>query len=99
MRLSLIVVVSALALSATAAGRDSSVQSVHRATSASALHAPALVVYRRRSHDAPGYIFLAPKGGSGQQQQGPEIVDDRGRPVWLDRTNGGEGEGFRVQSF
>jgi len=86
MRVSLIVVVSALALSATAAGRESSVQSVHRATS-SALHAPALVVYRRSSHDAPGYIFLAPKGGSGQQ--GPEIVDDRGRPVWCDPTNGG----------
>ena len=99
MRVSLIVVVSALALSATAAGRESSVQGVHRARSASALHAPALVVYRRSSHDAPGYIFLAPKGGSGQQQQGPEIVDDRGRPVWFDPTNGGEADDFRVQSY
>ena len=97
MRVSLIVVVSALALSATAAGREGSVQGMHRATSATALHAPALVVYRRSSHDAPGHIFVAFKEGSGQQ--GPEIVDDRGRPVWFDPIPSGEADDFRVQSY
>ena len=48
--------------------------------------APSLAVQRRSSSDAPGYIFVAPKGGTGQQ--GPEIFDDRGRPVWFDPMTG-----------
>jgi hypothetical protein len=96
-RVSLIVVVSALALSATAAARETSAQGVHRHTASQALRAPPLAVFRRSSRDAPGYIFLASKGGSGQQ--GPEIVDDRGRPVWFDPIPSGEADDFRVQSY
>jgi hypothetical protein len=59
------------------------------------LGAPRLVVRRRSSLDAPGYIFIAPK--QGQTAHGPEIVDERGRPVWF--HPGGEASDFRVQGY
>jgi len=60
---------------------------------------PRPVVLRRSALDAPGYIFIAPKREAGAKQ-GPEIVDDRGRPVWVDPIAGGEQAGdFRVQSY
>ncbi len=36
-----------------------------------------------QAHDdtAPGYIFLAPKRGTGQD--GPMIIDGDGQPVWF----------------
>jgi hypothetical protein len=46
-----------------------------------ALRAPRLTVLKRSPRDAPGYVFLAPKTGLGRH--GPEIVDDKGRPVWF----------------
>jgi outer membrane protein assembly factor BamB len=61
----------------------------------SALPPPRLVVHHRSSRDAPGYIFIAPK--QGQTAQGPEIVDEQGRPVWF--QPGGEASDFRVQSY
>ena len=51
------------------------------AEQATALGAPRLYVLKRSPNDAPGYIFLAPKEGQGRH--GPEIVDDRGRPIWF----------------
>ncbi len=92
MRLSLIVV-AVCALSVGAAARETSAQTAHVLT----FRAPPLAVYHRSSRDAPGYIFLAPKGGAGQQ--GPEIVDDRGRPVWFSPVSSGEADDFRVQSY
>jgi arylsulfotransferase ASST len=61
--------------------------------------APGLRVFEQSSLDAQGYIFIAPKTmGSGQQ--GPEIVDGRGRPVWFHPVLHGEQAGdFRVQNY
>jgi hypothetical protein len=56
---------------------------------------PRLVVHHRSARDASGYIFIAPKGG--QTAQGPEIVTERGRPVWF--RPGSEASDFRVQSY
>src|SRR5436190_3579162 len=46
--------------------------------------APPLSVLKRSPLDAPGYVFVAPKEGRGQH--GPEIVDNKGRPVWFHRV-------------
>jgi len=59
------------------------------------LRPPRLVVRQRSSGVDPGYIFIAPK--QGQTAQGPEIVDEQGRPVWF--QPGGEASDFRVQSY
>jgi hypothetical protein len=56
--------------------------------------APRLTVLKRSSLDAPGYVFIAPKMG---QTRGPEIADDRGRPVWF--QPGGDATDFRVQRY
>lgn len=64
---------------------------------ANALRPPTLAIQRRSAGDASGYIFVAPKGGG---EQGPEIFDDRGRPVWFAPLHGGvEADDFRVQSY
>jgi hypothetical protein len=60
--------------------------------------APKLDVLRRSSRDAPGYVFVAPKEGAGRP--GPEIVDDRGRPVWFHPLlHGDQVTDFRVQRY
>jgi hypothetical protein len=61
--------------------------------------APPLTVLKRNSLDAPGYVFVAPKTGA-SRPQGPEIVDDHGRPVWFHPTsNGQQTTDFRVQTY
>jgi hypothetical protein len=46
-----------------------------------------------------GLIFIAPKGAEAVAQ-GPEIVDDEGRPVWfLPLPVGAQATDFRVQSY
>jgi Arylsulfotransferase (ASST) len=43
---------------------------------------PPVVEVIRQAHDtAPGYIFVAPKEGTGQN--GPMIIDNRGQVVWF----------------
>ena len=84
----------ALALPGSAAPREHGSTRLHVAT---ALGPPTLAIQRRSSRDAPGEIFVAPKGGG---RQGPEIFDDRGRPVWFKSLGGGdEADDFRVQSY
>jgi hypothetical protein len=92
--IAVIVALSACALPGAPAARENKPAPLH---AASALRPPSLAVQRRSSHDAPGYIFVAPKGGG---EQGPEIFDDRGRPVWFDPMPGGvEADDFRLQSY
>jgi Arylsulfotransferase (ASST) len=67
-----------------------------RQTRTSAIRTPRLNVLHRSSRDASGYIFIAPKEGSGRH--GPEIVDDRGRPVWFHRVPDAASD-FRVQRY
>jgi Arylsulfotransferase (ASST) len=86
--------VSAMAFPGSAAPREHGPTRLHAATS---LRPPTLAVQRRSSRDAPGYIFVAPKGG---RTQGPEIFDEGGRPVWFNSVGGGdEADDFRVQSY
>jgi len=47
---------------------------------------------------APGFVFLAVKRGPGQD--GPMIVDDRGRPVWFHPVGGDKtATAFQVQRY
>ena len=51
-----------------------------------------------RGRTAPGYVFLAVKRGPGQD--GPQIVDDRGRVVWFHPAPPHNAvTGFRVQRY
>src|SRR5439155_2692200 len=42
-------------------------------------------VTKHSPSDAPGYVFVAPKLLEPGSPQGPEIVDDQGRPVWFNQ--------------
>jgi hypothetical protein len=63
------------------------------------LSPPVLKVITRAHDTAPGYIFVAPKGGSGQQ--GPLIVDNSGQPVWFHPVHSADdvAMGFKAQHF
>jgi Arylsulfotransferase (ASST) len=64
-----------------------------------ALHPPKLTVSHRAGAVAPGYVFVAQKGGA-KKPGGPVIVDDRGRIVWYHEVPKGlEATDFRVQTY
>ncbi|MDQ4062983.1 MAG: arylsulfotransferase family protein, partial [Actinomycetota bacterium] len=58
---------------------------------------PPAVDVASQAHDAtaPGYIFIAPKYGSGQS--GPMIIDNLGEPVWF--SKGKYAMDFKVQHY
>jgi hypothetical protein len=56
---------------------------------------PRLSVLKRSSQVTPGFVFVTPKNGMGEQ--GPEIVDDHGRPVWFQQAQ--TATDFRVQRY
>jgi len=67
-----------------------------------ALQPPPITVLQSSPQVEPGFIFVAPKlhPGATGGQQGPEIVDDAGRPVWFDPIgNGDQPFDFRVQRY
>src|SRR6266487_1448994 len=70
--------------------------SAGRQASTRAIRTPRLNVLHRSPRDASGYIFIAPKAGSGRH--GPEIVDDRGRPLWFHSVPDAVSD-FRVQRY
>ena len=57
---------------------------------------PAVTVTTNRKGTAPGLVFLAPKGGRGQD--GPMIIDNQGKHVWFKATKGKVAADFRVQT-
>src|SRR5215212_8262664 len=70
--------------------------SIQRFRSRPGLQPPTVGVNVRASDDvAPGYIFVAAKKGEGQD--GPMIVDDRGRLVWF--SKGRYATDFKVQTY
>src|SRR5204862_6410435 len=73
-----------------------SVASAGAAEPATALGDPLRYVLKRSPNDATGYIFLTPKESKGRH--GPEIVDDRGRPIWFHPV-AGIATDFRVQRY
>jgi hypothetical protein len=60
------------------------------------LQPPVVTVLEHGSDATPGYVFIGPKMGA--PQQGPEIVDQSGQPVWFDPTRG-EVTDVRVQEY
>jgi Arylsulfotransferase (ASST) len=59
---------------------------------------PAVEVTTREPGRAPGLVFVAPKGGRGQD--GPMILDDAGHVVWFKPAgNREEATDFRVQTL
>ena len=59
---------------------------------------PAVAVTTHTPGAAPGFVFVAPKGGHGQD--GPMILDDAGHVVWFKPAgNRDEATDFRVQTY
>jgi outer membrane protein assembly factor BamB len=63
------------------------------------LNPPAISVDRPAGGVAPGYVFVAPKKGPGQD--GPMILDDGGQPVWFRPLHNGEQDAmdFKAQRY
>ena len=63
------------------------------------------VILANNQQVADGLLFVAPKvggisGGTSPGPVGPEIVDNKGRPVWfLPIANGQSAADFRVQKY
>jgi arylsulfotransferase ASST len=62
---------------------------------------PPITVLRSNPGQDRGLIFVAPKiSPAAGIQQGPEIIDDQGRPVWFRALpNGSQAANFRVQTY
>jgi len=72
------------------------------ASAVSALRPPKVTVLHRAAGLAPGLIFLAAKDRSPSpgEQDGPLVVDDRGRPVWFKPLPSGQvASDFRIQRY
>jgi hypothetical protein len=65
------------------------------------LQPPAVTVLQSSPDSAPGFVFVTPRRTTAPSgQQGPEIVDGEGRPVWFDPLAGGDqATDFRVQRY
>jgi hypothetical protein len=77
----------------------------HATTSAGSLHSldgltpPHLTVTHAASGVAPGFVFVAEKGGK-NKPSGPVIADNRGRIVWYHEVpHGLEATDFRTQTY
>ena len=77
-------------------GASNAPESVRSFRSRPDLSPPAVevVTQAHEEHTAPGYIFVAPKKGAGQD--GPLILDNSGQPVWFHPVRG---EGVRAMDF
>ncbi|MDQ3638716.1 MAG: arylsulfotransferase family protein [Actinomycetota bacterium] len=65
---------------------------------------PPVEVVKRSRATGKGYLFAAPKNGPGEEypaQDGPMILDDEGRPVWLRpvRDEDQDAMDFKVQRY
>jgi hypothetical protein len=62
---------------------------------------PPITVRQSNPATSPGLIFVGPKySGATSGLQGPEIIDDRGRPVWFHALPGkDQAADFRVQRY
>jgi hypothetical protein len=71
---------------------------VQRYRSEPELDPPVVTIDQRSPERTPGYTFMAPKRGKGLD--GPMIVDDRGKLVWVRRVPANtQAMGFRPQRF
>src|SRR5450432_3223756 len=88
-------------LGAPAHAETAATSKIAVATSPGDLQPPRIQILRASAEAERGLIFIAPKFGPGiAGQQGPEIVDDQGRPVWFHALAGGDqAADFRVQQL
>jgi hypothetical protein len=72
---------------------------VHAFRSRPDLQPPTVDVVIQAQNTAPGYIFVAPKKGAGQD--GPMILDNSGQPVWFHplQKEDGIAMDFKVQRY
>jgi hypothetical protein len=70
---------------------------VQRFTTRPDLMPPAVTVSTNAAAHAPGLVFIAPKGGHGQD--GPMIINDKGQVVWFHPMKGQIPADFRVQTY
>jgi Arylsulfotransferase (ASST) len=64
------------------------------------LHPPAIAVNTNAPGSAPGYIFVSPKKGPGEEaptQDAPLIVDADGEPVWFHPLQDAEADAFNLE--
>jgi len=95
------------ALGASAASAEINYQPVGSpitpVTDPTQLQPPQVDVLADGHHLADGSIFIAPKvapGGTVSGQQGPEIIDDEGRPIWFQPVAAPfSATDFRVQQY
>ncbi|HET6149171.1 MAG TPA: arylsulfotransferase family protein [Polyangia bacterium] len=92
---------AALCLGATLAQAHGSAPGVPLAATPGDLTPPPISVLTAKRGTARGLIFVAPKTpASPTQVQGPEIIDEQGRPIWFHAVGGGDQVAdFRVQSY
>ncbi|HTQ06072.1 MAG TPA: arylsulfotransferase family protein [Polyangiaceae bacterium] len=62
---------------------------------------PPITVLTSKAGTEPGLVFVAPKTTpSASIQQGPEIIDEQGRPVWFQAVGANQqAANFRVQEY
>ena len=62
---------------------------------------PPITILQDSGSLAPGFIFVGPQGISAGPNpvEGPEIIDNLGRPVWFLQTPGKMATDFRVQTY
>jgi hypothetical protein len=77
-------------------GTTAAVPPTMRFVSRPDLQPPVVTVLKHDPAAAPGYVFVGPKMAA--TQQGPEIVDQSGQPVWFDPSRG-EVTDVRVQEY
>jgi Arylsulfotransferase (ASST) len=64
------------------------------------LRPPAIKVNLTSPETAPGYIFVSPKKGPGEEgpsEDAPLIVDDSGEPVWFHPLHGADEDAFNFE--
>jgi hypothetical protein len=85
-------------------GTEDPVPGVNYTTDPGDLQPPPITVLKTSPHLADGSIFVAPKAAPGATapagQQGPEIVDNEGRPIWFQPVDAPySATDFRVQQY
>jgi hypothetical protein len=74
-------------------------QGAHADTSAADLSPPPIAILTSSPRVADGFVFVAPKT-TGTLSQGPEIIDNQGRPVWYEPLAAGhQASDFHVQNY
>jgi hypothetical protein len=79
---------------------DYPVPGLNYSTAEADLQPPPITVLKNSPHLAPGLIFVGPKTSTPGASQGPEIIDNEGRPVWFQPVDTPyTATDFRVQQY